>query len=78
MALAVPLSMFVAFMAMPALGFSMNMIVMFGFIFALGIVVDDAIVVIENIHRTHQHEPNIIIAAKRLPVKSSFRFYQEL
>ncbi len=64
-ALAVPLSMFVAFMAMPAMGFSMNMIVMFGFIFALGIVVDDAIVVIENIHRTHQHEPNIILAAKR-------------
>ncbi|MFH1120585.1 MAG: efflux RND transporter permease subunit [Bacteroidota bacterium] len=64
-ALAVPLSMFVAFMAMPAMGFSMNMIVMFGFIFALGIVVDDAIVVIENIHRTHQHEPNIIVAAKR-------------
>ncbi|MBK6965651.1 MAG: efflux RND transporter permease subunit [Bacteroidales bacterium] len=64
-ALAVPLSMFVAFMAMPAIGFSMNMIVMFGFIFALGIVVDDAIVVIENIHRTHQSEPNIVVAAKR-------------
>ncbi len=64
-ALAVPLSMFVAFMVMPGLGFSMNMIVMFGFIFALGIVVDDAIVVIENIHRIHHHEPNIILAAKR-------------
>lgn len=64
-ALAVPLSMFLAFMVMPALGFSMNMIVMFGFIFALGIVVDDAIVVIENIHRVHRKEPNIIIAAKR-------------
>lgn len=63
-ALAVPLSMFLAFMVMPTLGFSMNMIVMFGFIFALGIVVDDAIVVIENIHRTHRTEPNIIMAAK--------------
>ncbi len=63
--LAVPLSMAIAFMVMPALGFTMNMIVMFGLIFALGIVVDDAIVVIENIHRTHQKEPNIIIAAKR-------------
>jgi multidrug efflux pump subunit AcrB len=63
-ALAVPLSMFLAFMVMPALGFSMNMIVMFAFIFALGIVVDDAIVVIENIHRTHKYEPNIIKAAK--------------
>jgi multidrug efflux pump subunit AcrB len=64
-ALAVPLSMFVAFLAMPAMGFTMNMIVMFGFIFALGIVVDDAIVVIENIHRIHQVEPNIVLAAKR-------------
>ncbi|MEI6749672.1 MAG: efflux RND transporter permease subunit [Bacteroidota bacterium] len=63
--LAVPLSMAIAFMVMPALGFSMNMIVMFGLIFALGIVVDDAIVVIENIHRTHQKEPNIVLAAKR-------------
>ncbi len=64
-ALAVPLSMFLAFMVMPALGFTMNMIVMFAFIFALGIVVDDAIVVIENIHRIHRIEPNVILAAKR-------------
>lgn len=64
-ALAVPLSMFLAFMVMPAIGFSMNMIVMFAFIFALGIVVDDAIVVIENIHRIHRHEPDIILASKR-------------
>jgi len=63
--LAVPLSMFVAYMIMPALGFTMNMIVMFGFIFALGIVVDDAIVVIENIHRIHRTEHNIVLAAKR-------------
>jgi len=63
--LSVPLSMFVAYMIMPGLGFSMNMIVMFGFIFALGIVVDDAIVVIENTHRIHRKEPNIVLAAKR-------------
>ncbi len=63
--LAVPLSMFLAYLVMPSLGFTMNMIVMFGFIFALGIVVDDAIVVIENIHRVHKTEPNIVIAAKK-------------
>ncbi len=63
--LAVPLSMAIAFMVMPGLGFTMNMIVMFGLIFALGIVVDDAIVVIENIHRTHQSQPNIVLAAKQ-------------
>lgn len=50
-ALSVPLSMFVAFLVMPALGFTMNMIVLFAFLLALGIVVDDAIVVIENTHR---------------------------
>lgn len=56
-ALSVPLSMCVAFIAMPALGgifgfsFTMNMIVLFSFLLGLGIVVDDAIVVIENTHR---------------------------
>lgn len=49
--LSVPLSMAIAYIIMPALGFTMNMLVMFAFIFALGIVVDDAIVVIENTHR---------------------------
>ena len=50
-ALSVPLSMFIAFLIMPSIGFSFNMIVLFSFILALGIVVDDAIVVIENTHR---------------------------
>lgn len=50
-AMSVPLSMFVAFMIMPSYGFSLNVIVLFGFLLALGIVVDDAIVVIENTHR---------------------------
>jgi multidrug efflux pump subunit AcrB len=63
-ALSVPLSMFVAYLIMPSLGFTMNMIVMFGFIFALGIIVDDAIVVIENTHRLHRYEPDIVKAAK--------------
>lgn len=62
--LSVPLSMFLAYMIIPGLGFTMNMIVMFAFIFALGIVVDDAIVVIENTHRLHRYIPDINIAAK--------------
>ncbi len=62
--LAVPLSMFVAYLVLPGLGFTMNMIVMFAFIFALGIVVDDAIVVIENTHRLHRFYPDINVAAK--------------
>jgi multidrug efflux pump subunit AcrB len=63
-ALSVPLSIFVSYLVMPWMGFTMNMIVMFGFIFALGIIVDDAIVVIENTHRVHKYEPDIVIAAK--------------
>ncbi len=50
-ALSVPLSSFIAFMVFPALGFSFNMMTLFSFLLALGIVVDDAIVVIENTHR---------------------------
>jgi multidrug efflux pump subunit AcrB len=63
--LSVPLSMFVAYMILPGLGYTMNMMVMFAFIFALGIVVDDAIVVIENTHRLHRFNPDIHIAAKK-------------
>jgi len=63
--LSVPLSIFVAYLIIPGLGFTMNMIVMFAFIFALGIVVDDAIVVIENTHRLHRFIPDINVAAKR-------------
>jgi multidrug efflux pump subunit AcrB len=62
--LSVPLSMFVAYMVLPGIGFTMNMMVMFAFIFALGIVVDDAIVVIENTHRWHRRQPDIKLAAK--------------
>jgi multidrug efflux pump len=50
-ALSVPLSCFIAFLVMPVIGFTLNMIVLFSFLLALGIVVDDAIVVIENTHR---------------------------
>src|SRR5258706_2211531 len=50
-AMSVPISMCISFMLLPTVGFTMNMIVLFSFLMALGIVVDDAIVVIENTHR---------------------------
>jgi len=50
-ALSVPLSSFIAFLVFPTIGFSFNMMTLFSFLLALGIVVDDAIVVIENTHR---------------------------
>ncbi len=49
--LSVPISIFIAFMVMPTIGFTLNLMVLFSFLFSLGIVVDDAIVVIENTHR---------------------------
>ncbi len=64
-ALSVPLSMCLAFLVMPAIGFTLNMIVLFSFLLALGIVVDDAIVVIENTHRIFANgKRNIVEAAK--------------
>ncbi|MES2763195.1 MAG: efflux RND transporter permease subunit [Bacteroidota bacterium] len=65
-ALSVPLSMFIAFIFMPTMGFSLNMIVLFAFLLALGIVVDDAIVVIENTHRIFDNgKMDIKTAAKK-------------
>ena len=49
--LSVPLSSFIAFLVFPAIDFTLNMMTLFSFLLALGIVVDDAIVVIENTHR---------------------------
>lgn len=65
-AMSVPLSMFLAFMLLPSIGFTLNMIVLFAFLLALGIVVDDAIVVIENTHRIYDNgKMNIVTAAKK-------------
>lgn len=65
-ALSVPLSMAIAFLVLPAIGFTLNMIVLFAFLLGLGIVVDDAIVVIENTHRIyHDEQSDIISAAKK-------------
>ena len=54
-ALSVPLSCAIAFLVLPGIGFTLNMIVLFSFLLALGIVVDDAIVVIENTHRIYDN-----------------------
>jgi len=47
--LAVPVSIIGTFVGMHLLGFSINMLTMFGLILAIGLVVDDAIVVVENV-----------------------------
>lgn len=54
--LAVPVSIIGAFAGMYALGFSINLLTLFGLILAIGIVVDDAIIVLENVERLMSEE----------------------
>ncbi|CAB3776768.1 efflux RND transporter permease subunit [Pararobbsia alpina] len=64
--LAVPVSIMGTFMGMLALGFSINMLTLFGMVLAIGIVVDDAIVVIENVERNmNVHKLSPADAARR-------------
>jgi len=50
-ALTIPVSLIGTFVVMQMLGFSLNMLTLFGMVLAIGIVVDDAIVVVENTMR---------------------------
>ena len=56
--LAVPVSLIGTFAAMAVLGFSLNNLSLFGLVLAIGIVVDDAIVVVENVER-HMEESGL-------------------
>lgn len=71
-AMSVPLSMFIAFLIMPGIDFSFNMIVLFAFLLALGIVVDDAIVVIENTHRLFDNGKRDIKTAAKMAAGEVF------
>ena len=48
----VPVTIIGAFAFMPFLGFSVNLLTLFGLVLAIGIVVDDAIVIVENASTT--------------------------
>lgn len=54
--LAIPVSIIGTFAGMYLLGFSINLLTLFGLILAIGIVVDDAIIVIENVERLISEE----------------------
>ncbi|QDV06675.1 Efflux pump membrane transporter BepE [Planctomycetes bacterium Poly30] len=54
--LAVPVAIIGAFAGMLALGFSINTLTLFGLVLAIGIVVDDAIIVVENVERIMEEE----------------------
>lgn len=62
--LAIPVSLIGAFAAMSAIGFSLNNLSLFGLVLAIGIVVDDAIVVVENIERNLERGMDPIQAAR--------------
>jgi multidrug efflux pump len=68
--LAVPVSVVGTFAVMHAFGFSINALSLFGLVLAIGIVVDDAIVVVENVERN--------IAAGHSPREATYRAMREV
>lgn len=76
--IAIPMSMFLSFLILSGLGYPLNLIILFSLILALGMLVDNAIVGIENIYRLYHEEGlSAFQAAKRgigeiaLPIISS-------
>ena len=75
--IAIPLSMFMAFMILGAMNVTLNLMVLFSLILALGMLVDNGIVVVENIYRLMDEGLPPIQAAKKgvgevaLPIISS-------
>ncbi len=61
--LAIPVSLIGTFAFMILMGYSINTITLFGLVLAIGIVVDDAIIVIENVER--------ILKEEKLPIKEA-------
>lgn len=60
---AIPVSLVGTFAFMMMMGYSINLITLFGLVLAIGIVVDDAIIVIENVER--------ILKEEKLPIKEA-------
>lgn len=64
-AVTVPVSLIAAFIVMYALGFSINLLTLLALVLAIGLVVDDAIVVLENIYRRIEMGEPPILASYR-------------
>lgn len=62
--IAIPLSMLMSFTILQVLGFTLNMVVLFSLILALGMLVDNGIVVVENIYRFRERGYDRVAAAK--------------
>ncbi len=61
---AIPLSMFISFLVLDSFGITLNLMVLFSLILALGMLVDNGIVVVENIYRLMQEGKPASQAAK--------------
>ena len=53
---AIPMSMFMSFMILSALGYTLNTMILFGLIMGLGMLVDNGVVVVENVYRLMSQE----------------------
>ena len=53
---AIPMSMFMSFMILSALGYTLNTMILFGLIMGLGMLVDNGVVVVENVYRLMEQE----------------------
>lgn len=62
-AVVVPISVIATFMVMAALGYTINILTLLGMVLAIGLVVDDAIVVLENIYRRIELGQKPLLAA---------------
>ncbi len=62
-AITIPISIIASFTVMAAMGFSINVITLLGLVLAIGLVVDDAIVVLENIVRRIEMKEPVLLAA---------------
>jgi multidrug efflux pump subunit AcrB len=63
--LAIPTSMLISFVIISLLGYTINMMILFGLVLALGMLVDNAIVVVENIYRYLDKGYSVFEAAKQ-------------
>jgi multidrug efflux pump len=65
-AVTVPVSLIATFIILMVMGFTVNMLTLLALVLAIGLVVDDAIVVLENIHRRmEEHGESALVAAYR-------------
>ena len=64
-AVAIPVSLISSFIILDMFGFSINVLTLLAYVLAVGLVVDDAIIVLENIHRRIENKEPVLLASIR-------------